>query len=68
MTNVPIGEISRIFFGTGVRNFSQLIIMTYVNLPDPIKPLIPALCEILPQVGTIKSGIFAHCGLYRPIC
>jgi hypothetical protein len=36
--------------------------MTYVNFPDPIKPLIPALGEILPQVGTIKSGIFPHFG------
>jgi hypothetical protein len=23
----------------------------------PVKPLIPALCEILPQIGTIESGI-----------
>jgi hypothetical protein len=25
---------------------------------DPVKPLIPALCAISPQVGTIESGIF----------
>jgi hypothetical protein len=52
-----IGEISPPFFEIGVG-----IIMTYVTFQLPVKPLIPALCEILPQVGTIESAFFSHFG------
>jgi hypothetical protein len=36
--------------------------MTYASFQLPVKPLIPALCEILPQAGTIESAIFSHFG------
>jgi hypothetical protein len=35
-------------------------ITTYVTFQLPVKPFIPTLCDILPQVGTIKSGILEH--------
>jgi hypothetical protein len=39
----------------------QLLIgTTYVIFQLPVKLLIPALCEILPQVGTMKSGNYVH--------
>ena len=45
-----------------------LIIMTYVSFPIPIKPLIPALCEILPQVGTMNQEFLRTLPLSPNLC
>ena len=59
-TRPPISEISASFKD---RRLQILITAPNVTFQFPIRPLIAALREILPQVETIESGVFAHIGL-----